>query len=189
MKGLFDLISIYLSVIEDKQDVEKFESIYYAHKDIMFNVAVAITKNHHFAEDALQNAFFTIAENIKKIKTDEPKMLKVLVYKIVRNSAIDVIRKEKKADKILDIDNLFDIISDDNITETVESNEAVEKIKKYICSFPEIYRDTLSLHYLFDFSIRDIAKIFNKPYDTIASRFKRGTRMLIEKIKEISIDE
>ena len=61
------MLMIYASAIDDAAELRKFEKIFYAYRDQMFFVANKILNDEHEAEDAVQNAFMGIAQNIKSL--------------------------------------------------------------------------------------------------------------------------
>lgn len=58
---------IYMALIDESENQSKFEEIYNTYKGLMFYVANKILNNEADSEDAVHNAFITIAENIKKL--------------------------------------------------------------------------------------------------------------------------
>ena len=61
---------VYLQMIETPEEQTKFEKVYLEYSGLMYSVAEEILCNELDAEDAVHQAFVTVAENIKKI--DEP---------------------------------------------------------------------------------------------------------------------
>ena len=58
---------IYLQMIETPEDQSKFEQIYEKYLGLMYHVALKILENHEDAEDAVHQAFVSIAENLSLI--------------------------------------------------------------------------------------------------------------------------
>lgn len=59
---------IYLQTIDDSSDKVKFERLYLHYQAFMYRIAYHILKNKQDAEDAVHNAFLSIAKNIEKIE-------------------------------------------------------------------------------------------------------------------------
>ncbi len=57
---------IYMAIIDEPGDRQKFEYLYRTYKGLMFYVANQILHNIEDAEDAVHEAFIAIAQNIKK---------------------------------------------------------------------------------------------------------------------------
>ena len=75
--GGFSMI-IYLQTIADPGDKSKFEHVYLTYRAYMFYIANGILQNAQDAEDAVHNAFLSIAKNIEKI--GDPASLKTKGY-------------------------------------------------------------------------------------------------------------
>ncbi|MGV8153540.1 MAG: hypothetical protein ACLKAO_04440 [Alkaliphilus sp.] len=57
---------IYLSLLQDENEKNKFEQLYLEYKQIMFYVAKGILKDEHLAEDSLHQAFLKLVDNLDK---------------------------------------------------------------------------------------------------------------------------
>ena len=65
---------IYLQMIDTPADRSKFEQLYLEYRGLMFYVANKILQSEQDAEDAVHQAFLSVAENIEKIgEPDSPK--------------------------------------------------------------------------------------------------------------------
>ena len=58
---------IYLQMIEDPADRERFCQLYEAHRNAMYWTAYRILGREADAEDAVQEAFFRLAKNMEKL--------------------------------------------------------------------------------------------------------------------------
>ena len=75
---------IYLQMIETPEDQSKFEQIYEKYLGLMYHVALKILENHEDAEDAVHQAFVSIAENIKTIHPADCPETKSVTISFVR---------------------------------------------------------------------------------------------------------
>ena len=87
---------IYLQMIDEPQDRHKFVKVYEAYVKLMFYVANEILHNSHDAEDAVQQAFISIAKNMKNISEVECPKTKGYIVTIVENKAIDLLRAKAR---------------------------------------------------------------------------------------------
>lgn len=86
---------IYLSMIESEADKSLFEQLYIRYKGLMYHIAYRILQNREDAEDAVHQAFVSIAKNIKKItEVDCPKTYGYIVT-IIERKSIDSLRANK----------------------------------------------------------------------------------------------
>ena len=59
---------IYLQMLETSEEKVRFEELVHTYKNLMFYVANQILNNDHDAEDAVQQAFFAILKNFRKLQ-------------------------------------------------------------------------------------------------------------------------
>lgn len=86
---------MYLSLVDTPEEKDKFTEIYEQYRVLMFFYARRILGDDKLAEDAVQEAFFRIAKNIKKISEVKCDKTKHFVVIIVESAAKDIYRKEK----------------------------------------------------------------------------------------------
>lgn len=167
-----------LLTIDTKEKRSKFEAIYNEYNQIMMNIAFAITKNEYDAEEVLNTALFAIAENIDKVQTDNPVMLKSYIYKIVKNAAINLLREKKKISEILSLDYCLYLIEAEETYHSIDNDEQYIRIVNRIKALPDKYRDVLVLRLLHNFTIDEIASALNRKIGTVKSQIDRGSKML-----------
>lgn len=85
---------IYLQVIDAPEDRDQFITLYETYRGLMFYVANQILQNEQDAEDAVHDAFLSVAEHIKKFSRLERHKTKAFLVTIVENKAIDLYRKK-----------------------------------------------------------------------------------------------
>lgn len=183
------MLFLYLSAIDDHNNDDKFIKLYYTYEKKVFSIAFGFTKDFHDAEDASQLAFFALARNISKIKLENEIETKIYVYKAVKSASFDIIRKRKRAPQTVSMDSFFNLSSSDNLDESLEGDELLQRIIKIINKFPEHYRDVLTYYYLGEYSTKEIADLLNRPLSTVKSQLKRGNFLLRKAIKEAKLYE
>lgn len=96
----------------------------------MLYIADSILHDVHLAEDAVSEAFIKIINNLDKINPKDCYWTRGFVVIIVRNVALDMLRKQKKSkETMIDFDDSisYEDLNFDNIT----AEEACQKIIKY----------------------------------------------------------
>lgn len=83
---------IYLEMIESEIDKEKFEQLYYKYRNLMYYIAHEVTKNPYDAEDAVQQAFLYIIENLGKVDSVSSTRTRSFISIIAEHKAIDIVR-------------------------------------------------------------------------------------------------
>lgn len=98
------MLALYLSLIDNEDDRDKFEFIYLIYRKRMVSEAYNILRNEYDAEDAVHDTFIKLARNMKAI--DEPDSDKTLSYvlKAVKNTAINILNKNIKRNEFEDHD-------------------------------------------------------------------------------------
>ena len=175
------MLTYLLSMIDSEEGRSKFENIYYKYKDFMFKVAISVTRNYHDAEEALQNALFTISQNILKVQTSDEIKLKSFLRVIVKNSSIDLVRKRERT-SFISIDSLE--IEDREISDYIENTDIKEEYIKKVLSMPNIYREVLVLNVIHSMTPSQIAKTLSIPVNTVNTRLRRGRKTLEVFLKE-----
>ncbi len=150
---------IFLSLIDNEQDKRKFEILYSLYYKRMFYVAKNILHDVHEAEDALQNAFISLAANIDKVDDISSKSTLSFVLTVARNAAIDLLRKR---DAIIYIDDdFFSHERDIDISDIIVSEEEFNNVVAAIQKLPDKYKDVLNLHYINNFTVNFFNSTFS----------------------------
>lgn len=181
------MISIYLSMIDTDEEKITFEELYHTYKGKMFSLAYGILKNHHNAEEAVSNAFFTAAKNFKTIASLTAIQQGAYLKITVKNAAIDIYRKEKNANAtpIEEIENFGDI--SDDVSDEVLSEMNYNSVVKAIRSLPESYAEPLYLFHVQDMSIKSIAETLLMSEENVKKRLQRARQKLRTILEEQGI--
>lgn len=86
----------FLTLIDDADDRDYFEDIYYKYHKMMFDCAMKILKNKHDAEDAVQQVLLNLWKYIYNVKKVSEKKLAGYLYATTRNHCYDLIEKNKR---------------------------------------------------------------------------------------------
>lgn len=132
----------------------------------LYRVSIAMTKNEYDALDCIQETILQTYTNIHKLKSDE--YFKTWLIKILINQCNSLIQKNKKIEKVnnIEIDD-----SSKNDTVKLEVKENVEKLE-------EDLKVLVVLYYYEDMSIKYISESLNIPEGTIKSRLSRARKKL-----------
>ena len=144
---------IYLQMIETPEDRSKFEQIYDKYLGLMYHVAHRILGNREDTEDAVHQAFVSIAENIKKIHPADCPETKSYIVITVERKAIDIIRYRKRVTNVIEFDETMwgiEIPDEDSFD-----------MASLIGHLPARYREVLLLRFDNGYSTKEIAKILD----------------------------
>lgn len=175
------MLAFYLSLVDNLSDKEKVESIYTKYYGLMMHIASGYTQNE--AEDVVHDAMLRIIKNIDKIDISDERKTKCFCATIVRNRAIDCLRKEGK-----------DIVSYDDEMKTEaknvfafdfsQANEIYHILYDAIESLSETYKTVCTLKYVNGLKEREIAEVLDLPVKTVSLRIFRGKQILRKSIRK-----
>lgn len=171
---------IYLQMIESEADQSKFEQLYEKYRKLMFYVANKILHNQEDAEDAVHEAFVSIAKNIKRIHGVNCPETRSFVVVITERKAIDIINKRHPDVSYEENENLMGI----EIPEPGDHGLADAMAK-----LPARYREMLLLKYANGYSTNEIATMFNMNQKTVQKVLWRAKSMLAKQLSERGEDE
>jgi RNA polymerase sigma-70 factor (ECF subfamily) len=147
----------------------------------IYNYAFRITGNKSEAEDITAEVFVKVWKNLKKV--DENKNLKVWIFAITRNTAIDSLRKRKNIsfsqidspagefeENIADIEPLPD--------EIFLRKELAKELETALSKIRPDFREIILLHYTEGLTFEEISEIVSKPLNTVKSHHLRALSAL-----------
>ncbi len=138
-----------------------------------------LVDNEQDAWDILQKTWLKVIRKIKSLK--EPRSLPAWLYRIARNTAISHIRSEYS--KRVFIKDAEEVPSNEKSNEEFRFEDA-ERVHYGLSKISLPHREALTLHFLDDLSIEEIAEVINVPPGTVKSRLhyaKRALRAVLEK--------
>lgn len=171
---------------ENKNQLLFYEDIYQRFHDPMCSAAHSILtgKYNCYAEDAVQDAFLSIAQHIDRVINIPPSKLKGVLIRIVKNKAIDIYRKESRVNKIA-LDELENNLAD-NLTSPLESaiiSEDYGTIIYLIKRLDKKYKNILILKYIYRLSDLEISKLLGispKNVNVRTYRAKKRLRIILQ---------
>lgn len=167
---------IYALTIVKPADRPKLERLYLEYRSVMFCAANEILHNEHEAEDAVQQAFMKIAENLDKVPDGLSNKTKAFVVTIAENTAIDRYRKLKRH-------------GDCELCEEacgIEANSADELVS-CILKLPARYRQFILLRYYHGYSTREIAKLLGMSSAAASKTAQRAKQKLEQLCREAGL--
>ncbi|MDE6030703.1 MAG: sigma-70 family RNA polymerase sigma factor [Oscillospiraceae bacterium] len=159
--------------------LEEFDALYKKYRNLMFRVAFDILGNVCDTEDALQDAFMCIAENMDRISAVDCPQTRNFAVIITRNICFNMLRKKRVQ---IEIDE--DAPSDESVEEEIFSDMGVEILERALKRLPQNYRDILYLTAYEELSLHAAADILGITYENAKSRVQRARKKLSEILKE-----
>ncbi len=185
---------IYLSMIDNQVDRDKFEFIYDNYRYTMLYAARGELRDEYLAEDAVQEAFMAIVKNISCISIEDCNKLRRLVVIITKNKAVDIIRKREKGRKknnlegeeeiekteIIPIDDILDTEEEpaEEVLNKIMSVHGMNRLTEIIKNFDDLYRIPLELSLLYGYNHKEISGILGISENLVRTRIFRGKQQL-----------
>ncbi len=152
----------------------------------VYNIAYGMLGHREDAEDAAQDAFLSVWQNIESFKFRS--RFSTWLYRIVKNKCLNVIdqRKRRKTDP-MDIDDSQPWVPLDNTTPEQETlrNEQSEILHAALGRLKESYRTILVLRELRELSYEEIAEVLNCTLGRVKSRLHEARKALREELERI----
>lgn len=171
------MLTFYMSCFDDESNEELFRKVHDKYELKMYRVAKAILHSPALAEEAVNEAFIRIIKYIQKNNEIPRHETDRWIVTIVRNTSIDIRRKETKYENL---DEDLEIVSNFSVDGGSEYNRLVEIIR----SMPENYRTLFELKYVLEYSNTEIAEAFGITEDAVAARIYRGRKKLLKLLEK-----
>lgn len=173
------MLTVCLSAIDTQEEKDRFEQLYFEHRQDMYAVAYSILKNNHDAEDAVSQSFIKIAENYTKISSIPCNEIKAYFVIIVRNTAINYYNKNKYLAKHSAPLN-EQAVADDSYFDEYDYDSLIDALGK----LPQKYKDVLYIYYLQGFTAKETARQLGIKENTVCQRAARAKAMLKKILEE-----
>ncbi len=157
-----------------------FLEAYETHNDAIFRYCLFQTSNREKAIDITQDTFSKVWEYMALGNTIDN--MRAFLYKTAKNLIIDGRRKKKTT-------SLDDLLDDGFDTPFDDRDEHMARLdgEKAIAMLEELgdtYRECLTLKYVEDLSISEIAETLGESENTVSVRIHRGLEKLKQKYNE-----
>lgn len=172
------MLVFYLSLLETDSDRLLFTQIYDLYERKMYAAAKRILHSPEKAEDALHDAFLKVIYNFEKCRTIREDELKNWLLTVVKNTAIDMQRKDKRSINFDDLSEPELLAADDTAEDSVSYQDLVDRIR----ALPNHYREILELKLVLEWSDKQIAETLGINSSTVRSRIMRGKALLRKNI-------
>jgi len=166
--------------LQTKQDPEAFAELYDLYVKRIYRFVYFKVAGHEEAEDIVSEVFLKSWNYIIGNKEKEIKSFSGLLYRIARNSIIDYYRKRAGSPENLSEDQ---DLGDGgkwyaDLNDRIENQRIIESIRK----LKQEYQEVLTLRYVDDLQIDEIAEITGKGNVAVRVTMHRA----LKKLKEIT---
>ena len=156
-------------------DVDQIGKIIMDNMQAMYRIAFSILKNEDEIYDAISNTTVIVFEKISTLRKED--FFKTWLTRILINECYKIYNQNKK---IIYLENCnSEVLKNLNFTDKDRLGEL--DTQNLIKSLGKDLKDTVTLYYLEDFSVKEISEILEIPEGTVKSRLSRARKEL-EKI-------
>lgn len=162
-------------------DLRAFEALYDRYKSQVYRAVLAITEDRAAAEDILQECFLRLHANIDRIDGSTP--ISPWLHRVAVNLAYNhVARNKRRASPLSAIGDFFAAGLGTSPDHRFEQNETHTAVQAAIASLSLSHRLVVTLFYLCDFSLEEIAYVLDCPVGTVKSRLYYARNRLRAKL-------
>lgn len=141
----------------------------------IFSYCYHLLKNKEDAEDAIQEIFFKVYNNLKKRKVDS---ISLWLYKVAYNHCLNVLRKRKFKLQITLDDNMYSHSM--TTEEEMENTEFSYQTQIALDKLSDIQKNIIILRIVERLCYEDISKIINKKPEAIRKSYERAKQKILK---------
>jgi len=182
-------------------DQRAFELVMRRHNRLLYRTARAILRDDAEAEDCVQEAYLQGFRSIAAFRGESK--LSTWLTRIVVNQALGTMRKRKKQDSDISLDNVLDLdghvrgasalVGEPEQPEASALREEMRRIlERNIDQLPSAFRTVFMLRALEEMSAQETAECLGIPEATVRTRFFRARSLLrgsLEKDMDVALEE
>ena len=165
--------------------LEAVEALVAQHTLMVFRIAYSVLRNHHDAEDAVQECFLRVLKYGKDLQ--QVRNPKTWLARIIWTAALD--RRSSRNTVSVDDETreLLERLPDRgaSLDELLAGKELQQVLEKLIGSLPEELRHTLQLSTVQELNSVEIAEMLNIPEGSVRTRLMRARKLLKEKLSSL----
>lgn len=166
-----------------ERDKEAFIKAYDLYLENIYRFVFFKVNNREEAEDLTSAVFLKTWDYIQNNQIENFATLKSLLYKVARNTVIDHYRKKSQEQNIsLDADPIGEQLPDEtqDIHQQFELAGDFETLQKCMLELKDEYREVISLRFLSELDISEIADILEKSKGNVRVLIYRAMNALRE---------
>lgn len=171
----------------DERNAELAEKSFKAYRHMMYKIAFDIVHNKSDAEDAVQNCFMWIMNNIEKISQIPLDKRGRYFAEIAEHISINIVNKRKKH-PTEDIDEHEEISTGFSVEKSYDDGTIVEEVRKAVDAMSATDRSLLRLYLFEERSSKEIAGIMGISEVNARVGVFRARKRLAKLLKERGID-
>ena len=150
---------------------DKLTQVYRLYQAPMLRLALRILGEEHDAEDAVHDAFESVARNLDRLAAPEDPRTRGYIMVVTERKAIDLLRLRQK----IPVDELDESTGGVDFPDTGGS-----ALAQCMAKLPPRYREILLLRFVYGYSMRETAELMDVPFTTVGKLSQRAKERLYE---------
>lgn len=157
-------------LLEQRRYSEAFERLLDRYEQRVFRFTLSIIRNTTRAEDVTQDVFLKLWKALPGY--DRRASLSTWLYVIARNTALSARRATRNDEPVENVD-------------PAASEPAPEPpdVMRFVAQLPDVQRDVITLFYIHERRIGEIAEALRMPEGTVKSHLHRARRALADRMR------
>jgi len=166
---------IYLAALDSGDDKCKFERLYRAYRELMFQVARRVLHSDEDAEDAVHQAFLKLAEEPALLPSELGPRARALLVTVAERKAIDLWRTRQRhpTEELDETTLVYD-----------RSIEPDGTLAAAMAAMPPRYREVLLLKFYNGYSNGEIGRLLSLGTTNVSQLLHRGKQRLAQELRE-----
>ncbi len=153
------------------QSIDCVREAVHKYGDMLYRLCFVMLRNTADAEDAVQETF--IAYTTKSPVFSDKEHEKAWLLKVASNKCRDMLRFRNRH-QLTELSEIEAVVQDD------ESSHILEALME----LPEKFRLVLTLYYIDEYKVKEIAEIIKKTPSAVKMRLQKGRKLLEEKYRK-----
>jgi len=166
-----------------------FEELAVPELEIVYRVALRLTRNEHDAEDLVQETYLKACKSFSRFEMREFG-IRPWLLRILHNSFLNRVSREKRAPTAIDQQMLEVACEEGRPASDIHGPPALDyehldaEVKAAMDRLSPEYRVVLAIWATLEFSYKEIADILEMPIGTVMSRLHRARQQLLRDLDE-----
>lgn len=152
-------------------DQHAFRMLYEEYVDRVYRFALSIVRQPHLAEDVLQETMIVVWKRAKTFKGNSK--LSTWILGIARNLAFNVLRKEKRGERLPE---------EKAMSDPSKQAEMSVHVERALGKLSDVHREVVHLVYYEEMNLREAAEVLGIPEGTVKSRMHNARKALAQEL-------
>ena len=162
-----------IQLIQAGRGQEAFERLVPAYRRRVFGLAYGILRDRAAAEDLAQEVFVKLWQALPRY--DGRARLSTWIYAITRNAAVSAMRARRQQLSMSDAAVLAEV---EGVTATPAAEPRDAGLRRVVEALPEKQRQAVTLYYLDERSVDEVAEMMGLPVNTVKTHLHRARASL-----------